>query len=488
MRKLRPQLIIIFLGIIIFSWTIFFDFSYFDDQSLILENYQLISDPSNIGLVFVEDAFFSDNNFYYRPLLNLSLMFDAQISSNYAWFFHLANVFWHILAVILLFLVLKILGVSEKRALGFSLFFLLQPALVSATAWVPGRNDTLLAVFILSSFLFFLKFIDYPKVLNYFLCLIFFLLALFTKEAAIILPILFIFYYFLISSKKIKRADTFLFTGGVGAVIFLWFIFRSLAIDGYLGSWQELILSILENSPAIIIGLGKFLFPFNLATMSLLREVNIIYGLVAILLIALLAVYRKIDKKWLSFGLTWFILFMLPSFVNPNPSEFYYLLLLEHRLYLPFLGLIFIFKDISIDEVSFIKRMQLEKAISYLFIVVLLLFAVISINRLPSFSNRLSFWLNAVEQTPNSPLAQRNLGVMLYFDNNLTEAEIAYKRSIELNPLEKMVHNNLGVIYLNRGELELAEVEFKKELEINPGYDKALDNLNNLNFLKNKLR
>ena len=151
-KKFHPYLLIILIGILLYVWTAFFDFSYFDDQALIVENSEIIGDVSNVGRLFVDDAFFSEQNFYYRPLLNLSLMLDMQVSGILPWFFHLTNSGLHILAACLLFAVLIKLHTSRGRALWLSLFILIHPALVQAVAWIPGRNDSLLAIFILSAF------------------------------------------------------------------------------------------------------------------------------------------------------------------------------------------------------------------------------------------------------------------------------------------------------------------------------------------------
>lgn len=489
-KKFHPYLLIILIGILLYVWTAFFDFSYFDDQALIVENSEIIGDVSNVGRLFVDDAFFSEQNFYYRPLLNLSLMLDMQVSGILPWFFHLTNSGLHILAACLLFVVLIKLHTSRGRALWLSLFILIHPALVQAVAWIPGRNDSLLAIFILSAFWFFLSFLEQPKIKYFSGSILFFLAALLTKEVAIVVPVLFGFYYLFLTKQKMARADAGMFIfGGVGA-LFLWFMLRRLAIDGDLGGALAILFSILENSPAAIINLGKFFFPFNLAIMPVMQDVTILYGLAAIFMVVLAAQQRLLKKGWLAFGLIWFIAFTLPAFINPNPEEFYYLLLLEHRLYLPFFGLIFIFKDFTwpdwlLATKSSFAAWRLIDIFSFGFLV---LFFILSALHLPNFKDRLSFWEFAVERSPRSPLAHRNLGAMLYFENRPDEAASAYRRALELNPQEKMAHNNLGVIYLDRRELAAAEEEFRLELAINPGYSVTLANLERLLILKNQLR
>lgn len=482
LSRYRPYLIIILLGLILYSVTVFFDFSYLDDNTLILDNYPIISRVSQIGNFFTNDVFLSDNDFYYRPIMSVSLFLDTLVSGNLPWFFHLMNVWLHVLTACLLFALLKKLKSPAPLALFLSLLFLFHPALVQAVAWIPGRNDSLLAIFVLASFINFLKFLEGPRLAHYLTSLLFFALALFTKETALVLPILIGFYYLLISEKKISVSDCWSFVIGTGAIVLVWIFFRSLAVSG--GTEPlVMILSILQNLPALIVGLGRFFWPVDLSIMSVLADNHLIFGLLAVVILTVITGHKQgAPKKYLAFGSLWFLLFLLPSLINPDPHSAYYFL--EHRLYLPFIGLLMI-----ISQIRFLQTINFRRLPVYgPALLILLLFFTLSAFHLPNFRNRLVFWQSAAKSSPLAPMPARNLGVMLFFDNRTDEALISYRRALELNPQEPMVHNNIGVIYLNEGKFTEAEAEFKRELEINPGYDRAIANLNDLLILKNRLR
>jgi tetratricopeptide (TPR) repeat protein len=480
--KYKPYLIIIFLGLALYSAAAFFDFSYLDDNTLILDNYSTISRVSQVGNFFTNDVFFSDNDFYYRPLMSVSLFLDTLISGNLPWFFHLMNVFLHILAACLLFALLKKLKSQPPLAFCLSLLFLFHPTLVQAVAWIPGRNDSLLAIFVLAAVINFLRFLERPRLACYLASLLFFAFALFTKETAIVLPILIGFYYLLISEKKISRADIWSFVIGIAAIILIWIFFRSLAVKGDTGL-AVMSASILQNSPAIIVGLGRFFWPFDLSIMSVLTDNHLVFGLLAIIVLAIVAISKQgTPKKYLAFGGLWFLLFFLPSLINPDPQSAYYFL--EHRLYLPFIGLLIIISQIKFLQTVNFRRFKIYGPAA----AILLLFLILTVFHLPDFRNRLVFWQSAAASSPSAPMPARNLGVMLFFDNRTDEALVNYRRALELNPQEPMVHNNIGVIYMNQGKFTEAEAEFNKELEINPGYDRALSNLHDLLILKNRLR
>ncbi len=215
----------------------------------------------------------------------------------------------------------------------------------------------------------------------------------------------------------------------------------------------------------------------------LLKDANLVFGLLAVAILVAIAIFKNgVSKKYLAFGLLWYLLFLLPSLINPDPKTSYYFL--EHRLYLPFVGLLII-----IAQIKFFQKIYYRRPIVYgIGLALLILFSTLSAFHLPNFRNRLVFWQSAVNRSPSAPMPARNLGVMLYFDNRSAEAIAAYRRALELNPKEPMAHNNIGVIYLNQGKLAEAETEFRKELEINPGYDRAIANLQDLLILKNQLR
>ena len=113
-------------------------------------------------------------------------------------------------------------------------------------------------------------------------------------------------------------------------------------------------------------------------------------------------------------------------------------------------------------------------------------FSLKNLNHQQNFKNRLAFWQNAAQNSPHSPLAHRNLGVMYYFEKRNDEAIKQYKESLVLNPTEPMAHNNMGVILMNQNKLDEAEKEFLAELKINPYYDNAMSNLALIYYKQNK--
>jgi len=472
LKSWRPYFLIFVLGFLIYSQTLFFNFTYLDDQELIINKVELLSNVKNFGLIFTNDVFFSVDKFYYRPLLNISFMMDAIFGSFLTPVFYLDNILLHILAAALIFYLLHRLLKRKLLAFFLSLIFLLHPMLVQAVAWIPGRNDSLLTVFVLIAFIAFLNFLEYPRLRSYIAYLFFFLAALLTKESAIGLPLLIIFYFLFVNRGALEKSDKFLLVVGSAGVTFIWFLMRYFSLGGEPSSTAS-VFGFFSNLPALFLYLGTLIFPFNLAVLPILLDSTVIYGVISLLIIlAFLFLSQHKRNNYIIFGTLWFLIFLLPSFMNFSGVPYFN----EHRLHLSFFGFLLV-----IAEIDFIKYLDFSKrAVKISAVTILLLLALISVWHSRSFSDRLTFWQAAVTKSPHLPLAQRNLGVMYYFAGNFAAATSADVKALELNTQEPMVHNNLGVMYMEKENWVLAEQEFRAELKINPNYDIALFNMGDL--------
>lgn len=475
LKSWRPYLIIFTIGFLLYSQTLFFDFTYFDDSTLILEKAAVLQDIKNIGTVFTTDAFFSGDKFYYRPILNLSFMFDAQLGGMSPFVYHLDNILLHCLAALLIFYLLWRIIKRKSLAFFLTLVFLVHPIMTQAVAWLPGRNDSLLAIFSVAAFICFLNFSAQPRLSSYWGYLALLFGALLAKETAVSLPPLIIFYFLFIDSGRLRRADKWFLIAGSAMVGFIWFLMRHLALGGEPTNYFSAALGILRNSGALLVHIGKLLLPVNLSVLPILIDSTMVYGIIVfILLAAALFFSRQKRRNYLIFGLLWFLFFLLPSFIRLNTLPDF----LEHRLYLSFIGFLII-----LAEIDGVKNLDFNKKnIKIITAGVLLILAVLTFSHSGKFRDRLVFWRQAANDSPHSPLAQRNLGVMYYFNDDLMAAEKYYRRSLELNPQEPMVHNNLGVIYSNQGKTSQAEQEFQEELKVNPNYEKSFLNLGDLYF------
>src|SRR6185312_10297730 len=184
------------------------DYLDLDDMTIIVRNYNFIKDFSNAGQAFKQGVFQVQGEkdtltSYYRPIVTLSFMADSYISPKKSSFpvpapYIRDNILYHIAACILLFFLLLELSIPPLPSLALALIFAVHPLLNQAVAWIPGRNDSLLTIFILASFISLLKYLKTKKAGLITLHIFFFLLALFTKENAVMfIPLIFIYLRFI---------------------------------------------------------------------------------------------------------------------------------------------------------------------------------------------------------------------------------------------------------------------------------------------------
>jgi tetratricopeptide (TPR) repeat protein len=474
---IRPQwrVFILLLAILaVYGKTLQYDFIGLDDTDLIKENYNFIKDLSNLPKAFSTDVFYNPasgagSNAYYRPLLTVSLMLDTQVGGVSPKFYHFTNLLLHFLSCLLLLKLFIRLKIDPDLSFAGALLFAVHPVLAQAVAWIPGRNDSLLTVFVLAGFIFFLRYLEKKSFLDLTLHLLFSAMALFTKEPAVFLPVLCLLYYFMFSGSSAKRNGILILSSGYAAVILLWYFLRDHVVSQSSAdlSPAALFSSFLENLPVFLQTLQKLTVPLNLSLVSVPADTNYIFSVTLVLLVVILAVKSKrADKKRLLFGSFWFCLFLLPTFLSDKTGY-------EHRAYLPFAGLLLIF-----FEFDLIKSLDLKEWKNFLLTAgFIILFMIAALLHTDSFSSNYDFWKTAATHSTHSSLARLNYGLALSQNGETDKAFEIYKEGLLLNPSEPRIHNNLGIIYARKGLLQESENEFKEEIKINPRFSEVYFNL-----------
>ena len=102
----RPFFWIALAILFVYSVALSFNIVYLDDNVLVTDQYQFNKSLSNIPQAFNEDIFRTPHNggTFYRPILRLTFMFDAQFGEKAIVFMsHFSNILLHILSICLLF-------------------------------------------------------------------------------------------------------------------------------------------------------------------------------------------------------------------------------------------------------------------------------------------------------------------------------------------------------------------------------------------------
>ena len=487
--RLAPRLAaIVALALAIHGRSVAFGFSYLDDDVLIVDNQNFLARPASLWRAFGRPYLPSADrdHFYYRPVVNASYVLDSLWSGGDPRGYHLTNVLLHALAGCLLFLWLRRLAVRVEVAWLGALLFVAHPALAETVAWIPGRNDSLLTVFALMSWLWLPRAGDEAppargpspratggsigrKVGH--LCAL--LGALLTKEAAIVLPALYLIDLLGRERRPWRQVLRPWLLGGWVGVLAIYLGARAAVAGvagrgvGAAGASGVSVGRVLHNLPALVVGgLGKLIIPIHLAVLAIPRDTWLWPGVLAAGLVVIAAVFvPAVRRRTVLFGMIIFVAGLAPGAPASN------MLILENRLYLPAIGIILIACEAA-GRAAWPARIQRAAAAA-----LVTLFAAASVSYAGDFRERLTFAEAAVRGAPHSSLAHRNLGVTYQLTGDSASARREYERALAEDAAEPIAHNNLGVLLMARGQLPDAERELREELRINPHYARAHHNL-----------
>jgi|GEM_PF-1982229 len=451
-----------FLAIIVYAYSISFGITSYDDSFVLYA--EKIFYFSNIKKIFFSDVMLNNSSQMYRPLMNLSFIWDT------AWgggvhFFHFTNILLNSFAVICVFKILLLLKTERITAFLLSLFFLLHPSVAEAVAWIPGRNDIIAALFSFIAFISFIKYFENNKLEYKCLFSVFLLCAILTKETCLmIVPVAF-FYLYLFKKDVLSGKKIFYF---IPFFLFPYIIYSILKYIVFLNYSSPKAISVfltLKNFIYIPIIASNNLFPFNPVTYKVLSYSNIdsyIYYLVLIALFVCAAVIMCLntkDKRKILFGALWFILFLIPTFVEMKQGKppFIY----ERRSYLPLLGLIIMFSDFFS---LFINGKDKRIVFSYVFIFIIF-FACNSYIYCQNYRNQYNFYLQASKDSPKLYYPYFVLGKIEYERDLYAAAEPYLSKALELEPSDSEIAYMLLNIYLNKRDIKNSEKMIKIIIE-----------------------
>jgi tetratricopeptide (TPR) repeat protein len=381
-------------------------------------------------------------------------------------------------------------GFDQRIVLPFvsAAIFALHPIHTESVAWISGRTDLLSTLFFLLAFISYLEYAKERNAKGLVLGCLFFLFSLFSKENAIAFVVV-VFAYGIITKmpwKQIALSQTALF-----AVIIIYFLFRQTVVIKMLsaspGSANAFFSSgiSLKNFLPFLAGSSgyyfeKLILPFNLNLMPGIPH-NPIYFLIALLPFVLGGFFYFLRLRLEFFLLIWIIATLLPSLsivFSQIAAP-----LGERYLYLPSAGF-------AILSGLILTKIKNKKVFWISVLSILIVFGVLTFERLKVWKNDIVLWEDTVRKNPNSITALTNYGrallegkepekakgellvalgqekimpeqasTILYLlgtaemtGKNYEKAEAHFKDAIKNNPRNAVAYNNLGILYLRMSE------------------------------------
>ncbi|MFM2225579.1 MAG: hypothetical protein RJA07_1781 [Bacteroidota bacterium] len=474
--------ILIFVSIACWFSSINLGLTQLDDAILIGNREYLASDWKNIFHLFKVGCF-HDKDVYYRPILSIYFFITNYIFGTESMMpYHFLSVLIHTINVLLVFKFLQKIILNKENAFLLTLIFAIHPAFTMAVSWVPGVNDLLLMMFAMIYFLALIKYLETSKIVYAIILILFLWIAFFTKENAVFLPfagllILWLKNYFnKINLNKIISVAVFTIVG-----LAIWYFMRKpiLKADAELGiDYRH---DFLIRIMAIAHYFGKAILPINLTTVPTSEDVANWIGLLSIVVVVILIYLNKVaNKQNIVFGMAWFlILFMMIWAVHTHNKK--NIIEYEHRLYLPFIGILFLLNESVIfkkENLIWVKR-------CFVIGFVMISFVVIN-NYAKAFNDAESFWSNAVNHSSNTAFALVSLGSRQLDAGKNTEAIINFKRAFAIDSTEKYVGFYLArTVYIPEKKLALAKYYIEKSKKETPNFSDLYIALAQINFYEN---
>jgi cytochrome c-type biogenesis protein CcmH/NrfG len=248
---------------------------------------------------------------------------------------------------------------------------------------------------------------------------------MFTKESAILFPLLALFYAFGFRKGKVFSLYILLLVEGWAIILVNWNILRAASMVVPVGDKLIAATTVLSNLGLAVYYFGKIFWPFSLAFAPVFPDAHLAAGIIsAVLLSIALLLSERRDWKLIIFGVLWFLVFLIPTFYYNTavhtPPKFY-----EHRVYVPFMGILFILLSLSFTGIG----QTFKRIIPTLTILLTGAFALLSYYHTADFKNSITLSEYDAATSPNDPRQYRNITRMKIPDTLTSEIQAVQGRS-----------------------------------------------------------
>jgi protein O-mannosyl-transferase len=436
--------------IVIYSKSLNYGFTSMDEQWMIVNDSVFLNDWINIKTAFTN----ASTDFYYRPFFVISLIVDYHLAKLNPFFYHFTNLFWHIISTILLYKFLVLYKVEKKHAYFISILFSIHPVLLHAVAWVPGRNDIMLCVFMLASLIHLKKHTQLNKKKHFFFHLLFFVCALFTKESAIVLPILFLILYTNFNKDALKK--TLMVSFIWAALSILWLLVRHSVTSASISTANNLTTNLLNFVQGYILYIGKTLFPLQQSTLPSVTNTSLVPGLITFFILTFLCFKPGLNnRKTAFFGLSiFFVLLAIPVWfgATKSGSEHY-----EQRIYGSMIGIV-----LFLSQVKFKAESKLYAICIGVFC---LSYCIKTYKRMEIYRNELSYIDAGIKERPEYYLFHLQKADILLKKGDPQASLSYFNTAITLRPNHAQALSNRGSCYFKLGNFKEAVTDYTKAIE-----------------------
>ena len=485
---------LISLGLILLNIAVFvqvrdFDFVNYDDPKYVLENSALRDGLSAEGLRWAFTTTYLAN---YAPMVWLTFLADFEVYEVDPGGYHLTNMLFHTLNVLLLFaFLMTATGRAWPSAFAAALFAV-HPLHVEAVAWVSSRKDVVSTFFWLAAMLSYAVYAKRPRALPYLLTFALFLLGLFSKAMLVTFPcVLLLLDLWPLnrvaprspgSEKKWPRIRALLlekvpFAAAAIAICIVTYLAQSRA--GAVSSVAAVPMGdrIANAVAAYWIYLGKTIWPVDLivhypyhtngfsTSLTLLAATSLIAITVGLATLA-----RR--RPYLIVGWLWYVGTLVPviGLVQVGNQA-----MADRYTYVPLIGVFFAAAWGVSDAARAAPRLGRPLFIAAMLLVPV--FAGAAWRQTGYWRDSATLFAHAVEVDADNVVGQSQLGRALYDLGETDAAREHLERAVALQPTHTPALLNLGVLNAKAGRFDDAMESYRRILENKPDHHGALSNM-----------
>ena len=435
---------------------------------------------------------------YYRPLMSFAYAVIYHFTGPIVFGFHLLNLVLHAAIVVLLFFLTKRLFGDRLMAVASAGLFAVHPIHTESVAWIAGLPDLELGLFLLLTFLLYLQLdrtgSQRPAPWSaYVAMLAIYVLALLSKEQALVLPaILAVYEHFYradrgASSPRIKLSRYLPLFAIAGAYL----AFRIFGFGGFAPSvsrpelsWRGVILSAIA-----LVGnyLWKLIWPLHLSAFYIfhasnsVRDPHVLAGLAGLLICLSLFAWLWRDAHDLSFACIWMGALLAPVL---NARWLPAAVFAERYLYLPSIGFCWLvawaatkaWRAAPSEKPSPTRRL-LWQTMPVAIGIIAILYTVRTIQRNRDWRDDETVYRRILDEQPEAQFIRTNLGVVYFDRGDMAGAEREWLASLGPLPPYASTLNDLGLLRANQKRYNEAIGYYKQAIQTRPKYADPYKNM-----------
>ncbi len=383
-----------------------------------------------VKTLFKTDTYYMGN---YHPLAMISLSVDYAIGGEDStgnikpFMFHLTNLLLHIAISLCVFQFIFLLFKNLRLAGFAALLFGVHTLHVESVAWISERKDVLYAFFFMLSLISYLKYVDKNKLGYYIASFFLFLLSLFSKGQAVSLAVTLLLIDYLrgrnLLNKKLILEKIPFFV--------LAFIFGLIAISAQKHSealvdeqGYTFLQRLAIGGFAFMTYIKELILPINLSAINPYPDIIhqslppfYYFMIIPAAATAFLFFYFLLKKKKTeTFAIGFFIvnIFLLLQFI-PVGSAVHS----DRYVYIPSLAYVLLLAFLAEKLIE--KKKKIKSLVFGIVGIYITLLSVLTWQRCNIWQNSETLWKDTVKKSPNSVVAQNNLGS--WYDREASQAE-----------------------------------------------------------------